>query len=94
MQKIIDKANLWIETHDKQMSNPKNSTIEKNRHSYLLNLCEMFKGLAEELIEKEKQQIQDAYREGTYYNTIGNINFNSDEDYYVSTFGDSNEAGI
>ena len=34
-----------------------------------------------------KKQITDAYREGIYHNTIGNLNFESEEDYYTETYG-------
>lgn len=41
----------------------------------------------EKYVEKEKKQIIDAY-------TAGEIRPYNGDKYYVSTFGDSNEAGI
>jgi len=86
IQEIIERANLGIQTHESELSNSDSSNIERNRHTYLLNVCKMFHGLASELLEKEKQQIIDAYREGTYYNTIGNKDFESEEEYYNETY--------
>ena len=50
---------------------------------------------AKSFLEKEKQQITEAYREGVYNNTFGNNNFDDEQDYYNSNFGDKvEEAGI
>ena len=64
--------------------------------SYIPN-APIYKAFIEEakmFLNDEKEQIKESYREGKYHNTIGNNDFDSDEDYYDSTFGDSNEAGI
>jgi hypothetical protein len=34
----------------------------------------------------EKQQIIDAYEDGTYHNTFGNENYESSEEYYNKIF--------
>lgn len=34
----------------------------------------------------EKQQIIDAYEDGTYHNTFGNENYESSEEYYHKIF--------
>ena len=36
--------------------------------------------------EMEKQQIIDAYEEGTYHNTLGNEDYETSEQYYNETF--------
>jgi hypothetical protein len=36
--------------------------------------------------QMEKQQIIDAYEDGTYHNTFGNENYESSEEYYKKTF--------
>lgn len=36
--------------------------------------------------EMEKQQIMDAYEDGTYHNTFGNENYESSEEYYHNRF--------
>jgi hypothetical protein len=36
--------------------------------------------------EMEKQQIMDAYEDGTYHNTFGNENYESSEKYYHNRF--------
>lgn len=36
--------------------------------------------------EMEKQQIIDAYEEGTYHNTLGNEDYETPEQYYNETF--------
>ena len=41
---------------------------------------------AKDLLEKEKQQIINAHREGVYNNTLGNNDFESEEQYYNETF--------
>ena len=40
----------------------------------------------EQAKEMEKEQIIDAYEDGTYHNTFGNENYESSEEYYNSTF--------
>lgn len=42
VNKLIAKYKRGSEIHDKQMNNPSNSAIEKNRHSYLKFQCEAF----------------------------------------------------
>lgn len=79
IQEIIDRANLGIAAHEKEILNHNNSTIEKNRHSYLLNVCKMFHELATSLLEKEKQHIIDAY-------FIAGQSIEDAEQYYNETF--------
>ncbi len=43
-------------------------------------------GLFEQAKEMEKQQIIDAYEEGTYHNTFGNEDYETSEQYYNETF--------
>ena len=40
----------------------------------------------EQAKEMEKQQIIDAYEEGTYHNTLGNEDYETPEQYYNETF--------
>lgn len=78
MQLIVDRANLGIEAHESELSSSSISNIERNRHTYLLNVCKMFYALASELLEKEKQIIIDAVNNGVHYS--------SPEAYYNETF--------
>lgn len=79
MQLIVDRAHLGIEAHESELSSYSISNIERNRHTYLLNVCKMFHALASELLEKEKQIIIDAYIEGVDGTLLAN-------DYYNETF--------
>ena len=47
-------------------------------------------GLAVVRLEKEKKQIEDAFDAGSGYDGDWEL----EDEYYNSTFGDSNEAGI
>lgn len=42
--------------------------------------------IIEQAKEMEKQQIIDAYEEGTYHNTLGNEDYETSEQYYNETF--------
>ena len=46
------------------------------------------------LKEKEKNQIIDAFNQDLYSQTINKMKYQDGEQYYNSTFGDSDEAGI
>lgn len=83
MQLIVDRANLGIEAHESELSSSNISNIERNRHSYLLNVCKMFYALASELLEKEKQIIIDAANHGANFDASPFINA---ENYYSETF--------
>jgi hypothetical protein len=92
LQQIIDRAGLGIEIHVKEVLNPNNSNIEKNRHTYLLNLCRMFKGLASELLEVEKQQREKTAIDmvNIYRDSLNEESINMEEKfntYYSEAFG-------
>ena len=53
-----------------------------------ITIGDILKRINNELLEKEKQQIVDAYYSGTDFDSING------SDYYDSTFGDNHEAGI
>jgi HEPN domain-containing protein len=51
-----------------------------------LDIEERDNAILEQAKEMEKQQIIDAYEDGTYHNTFGNENYESPEDYYNKIF--------
>lgn len=74
----------------------KQTTIEWLEDAFFLN-AEEFNGqwtinyrdidrIIETAKEREKQQIIDAYEDGTYHNTFGNENYESSEEYYNKIF--------
>lgn len=83
MQEIIERADAGINAHTAVMNSETCSNIEKNRHSHLLNVCEMFKSLASELLKKEKQQILAAYDGGKEQPAKSQL---CPIDYYNETF--------
>jgi hypothetical protein len=63
--------------------------IDKAKSEDMISL-KLVIGLAVVRLEKEKKQIEDAFDAGNNYDG----NWELEEEYYNSTFGDSNEAGI
>lgn len=82
LEKIIQRAESGIEIHKKQINLGSNSSIVKNRHSYLINVCKAFKEMASELLEEEKQNIINAH--DAYRNIFGTCE--TGEEYYQRTF--------
>ena len=52
---IIERANAGIETHQRFIDNENSNNIEKNRHTHLKSVCEMFKSLASENLTIESK---------------------------------------
>mgnify|MGYP003637520717 CR=1 FL=1 len=58
-----------------------NFDLMENEH-----FIEWFKESKSFMLEREKDQITESYREGIYNNTLGNNNFDNEQDYYYKTF--------
>ena len=58
------------------------TTTNGNIITYHGDMTDVF----EQAKQMEKEQIIEAYEDGTYHNTFGNENYESSEEYYHKTF--------
>jgi hypothetical protein len=75
---IIERANAGIETHQRFIDNENSNNIEKNRHTHLKSVCEMFKSLALENLTIESKFVSKSIKWDKLHDKIAKCYFDED----------------